>query len=330
MVEPLQTLDTMHTDMVHDAQLDFYGDRLATCSTDKTIKIFRVKEGRHELEQTVQGHSGPVWQVAWANPKHGNYLASCSADKTVIIWEEVESGWIAAHRHTDPKAGSMNTIAWSPHEDALQLAIGTSEGQISLLTLTDGQWHFSEVAHHDDPAFLNGVLGISWAPPSVAFTHADVHGEYRLVACGCDTEVKIYKGTREQGHETVWDEEERLPVVHQSWVRDVSWAPQIGLAAATIASCGQDNAVFVYSKDHASGEWHAQQLGDTADLPVWRVSWSLAGNVLAVACGDSTGVTKLYKQNLNGRWNCIKTIKDPSPPPNSTTHTTDQPNTMPV
>ena len=35
----------------HDAQLDYYGKRLATCSSDKTIRVFDVVDG----EQKGQG-----------------------------------------------------------------------------------------------------------------------------------------------------------------------------------------------------------------------------------------------------------------------------------
>lgn len=31
----------------HDAQLDYYGRRLATCSSDKTIKLFDVVGATH-------------------------------------------------------------------------------------------------------------------------------------------------------------------------------------------------------------------------------------------------------------------------------------------
>ena len=65
---------------------------------------------------------------------------------------------------------AVNAIAWAPYEDDdLQLALGTSKGQVSLLRLRDGVWSYSDVAPHDDPAFLGGVLSISWAPPVVAF-----------------------------------------------------------------------------------------------------------------------------------------------------------------
>lgn len=34
------SVDTAHEDMIHDSQFDYYSTRLATCSSDRTIKIF--------------------------------------------------------------------------------------------------------------------------------------------------------------------------------------------------------------------------------------------------------------------------------------------------
>lgn len=42
----------------HDAVLDYYGRRLATCSSDKTIKIFEVEGESHRLVETLKGY-GP-------------------------------------------------------------------------------------------------------------------------------------------------------------------------------------------------------------------------------------------------------------------------------
>ena len=114
----------------HDVQFDYYGRRLATCSSDRTIKV--TLEVLHmpaqcpttvatvdQLcckspsansnpmqvfdtagEQTVElsqllGHDGPVWQVTWAHPKFGSLLASCSLDHKVIVWKETqEAQWV--------------------------------------------------------------------------------------------------------------------------------------------------------------------------------------------------------------------------------------------
>ena len=43
----------------HDAVLDYYGRRLATCSSDKTIKIFEVEGEKHTLVETLRGFVNP-------------------------------------------------------------------------------------------------------------------------------------------------------------------------------------------------------------------------------------------------------------------------------
>ncbi len=109
----------------HDAQLDYYGKRLATCSSDRTVKVFDVVEGETKpTGQTLKGfvghnlclsraflrplysHTGPVWQIAWAHPKFGHILASCSYDGKVLIWKEQPGqgpsagGWTKINEHT--------------------------------------------------------------------------------------------------------------------------------------------------------------------------------------------------------------------------------------
>lgn len=48
----------------HDAVLDYYGRRLATCSSDKTIKIFEVEGETHRLVETLKGY---VTKELWRN-----------------------------------------------------------------------------------------------------------------------------------------------------------------------------------------------------------------------------------------------------------------------
>lgn len=45
--------------------------------------------------------------------------------------------------------------------------------------------------------------------------------------------------------------------------------------------------------------------------PVWRVSWSLTGNILAVACGDNT--VSLWKEAANNEWKCLSTLNESEP-----------------
>ena len=55
MATTLATIDSQHTDMIHDAQLDYYGRRLATCSSDRLIKIYDVlgDESAHSADLAV-------------------------------------------------------------------------------------------------------------------------------------------------------------------------------------------------------------------------------------------------------------------------------------
>lgn len=52
----VELLSTEANEAQHDAVLDYYGRRLATCSSDKTIKIFEVEGENHRLVETLKGY----------------------------------------------------------------------------------------------------------------------------------------------------------------------------------------------------------------------------------------------------------------------------------
>lgn len=99
---PLTTIETEHGDMIHDAQFDYYGKKLATASSDRTVRVFEVTgDSQHTEVEVITGHDGAVWQVAWAHPMFGVLLASCSYDGTVVIHRESPRGtWTPVHKHT--------------------------------------------------------------------------------------------------------------------------------------------------------------------------------------------------------------------------------------
>lgn len=39
MVSVLQSIDSGHEDLIHGAELDYYGLNLATCSSDNCVKV---------------------------------------------------------------------------------------------------------------------------------------------------------------------------------------------------------------------------------------------------------------------------------------------------
>lgn len=58
MVSISQQIDTTHEDMIHDAVANYFGTKLATCSSDRTIKLFAINGTNHSLITELRGHEG--------------------------------------------------------------------------------------------------------------------------------------------------------------------------------------------------------------------------------------------------------------------------------
>ncbi|XP_011407281.1 PREDICTED: protein SEC13 homolog [Amphimedon queenslandica] len=299
VVSVKNSVDTGHEDMIHDSQMDYYGRRLATCSSDRTVKIFDVSGQQTVLLATLTGHEGPVWQLSWAHPKFGNILASCSYDRKVIIWKETSGKWSKLHEFCEHKS-SVNSIQWAPHELGLVLACGSSDESFSILYTTgDGNWQYSR----QEGVHTLGCNSVSWAPSVNPGSLVDGNSRAapstckRLVTGGGDNSVKVW---REEGDS--WTMEDKLEG-HTDWVRDVAWAPSIGLPVSRIASCSQDCTVIMWTKDESSGgKWTSKVLNTFPDV-VWHVSWSITGDILAVSGGDHK--VTLWKESNEDEWVCV-------------------------
>jgi protein transport protein SEC13 len=312
------TVETGHTDTVHDAQLDFYGRRLATCSGDRTIRIFDVDaSGDRTVQAALEGHDGPVWQVAWAHPtKHGRpILASCGFDGRVIVWIEDSPGMWRQYYDYSWHASSVNSVCFAPHEYGLIFACASSDGFVSICTqLSDGTWDERRVSESRDGGAHTHPLGansVSWAPAvapgSLWMPEMSAPPPKRIVTAGCDQLIKVWR-CDESSNNWVLD---RPPLAgHREMVRGVAWAPSVGLPRAIIASAGQDRRVIVWSQELSSdpaggqstAEWTKTELPAFADA-VWSVCWSPTGGALGVACGDDT--VSVWKEELDGTWRNI-------------------------
>ncbi|XP_024022502.1 protein transport protein SEC13 homolog B [Morus notabilis] len=299
---PAQEIEINHQDLVHDAVMDYFGDRLATASSDHTINVIRVKKNsKSEHVATLRGHIGPVWQLDWAHPKFGSLLASCSYDGKVIIWEEAtKDQWIQAHVFDDHKS-SVNSIAWAPHELGLCLACGSSDGNISVfIARSDGSgWDTSRI----ERAHPLGVTSVSWATPKPSALSDAKDTVWRLCSGGFDNNVKVWK--LDNG---VWKMDSLKALqMHNGWIRDVAWAPNLGSLKSMIASASEDGKVVVWSLPKGgSGQWEGKVLGDFK-TSVWKVSWSLTGDVLAVADGNKK--VTLLKEAASGEWQQVQAIE---------------------
>ena len=76
---------------------------------------------------------------------------------------------------------------------------------------------------------------------------------------------------------------------HSDWVRDVAWCCNIGLMSEMIASCSEDTTCKVWKKDAKTDSWKGEdvKIPEKENVPLWKVSWSQVGNMLAVSGGDN-------------------------------------------
>lgn len=301
-VNLISSINTDHEDMIHDAQMDYYGRRLATCSSDKTVKVYEVSGDAYKLIANLRGHDGPVWQVSWAHPMFGNIIASCSYDRKVIIWKEVGNEFKNIYEKQNHDS-SVNSVCWSPHEYGLMLACGASDGAISIVSTSgDGNWSEAKIPNAHSCIGCNAV---TWAPPidCISQNESGASGfqyKKRIASGGCDNLVKIWVLNEK---ENKWIEEETLDA-HSDWVRDVAWAPNCGLKESILASCSLDCRVIIWRKKDS--QWTHQILHKFNDA-IWHVSWSIAGNILAVSGADNK--VSLWKEALDGSWMCVSDVE---------------------
>lgn len=202
------------------------------------------------------------------------------------------------------------------------LACASSDGSISILKRTaDDDWESRKITN----AHGVGVNAISWAPPissvstiyrqNVTSGGAPGSGDTstllsrpmlvrRFVSGGCDHLLKVWKHDEDNDR---WVEERQLDS-HNDWVRDVAWAPSIGLPKWYIASCSQDKKVIIWTNNegpNAPNDWEARLLGEFDDI-VWHVSWSVMGNILAVSWGENR--VSLWKEDMNGEFREISNV----------------------
>eukprot|EP00986_Skeletonema_menzelii_P011232 scaffold5705_cov132-Skeletonema_menzelii.AAC.3 len=348
-------VDTQHDDMVHDAQLDYYGTKLATSSSgeliyaailfqtwylfyvgialspkhaqltlyllypvkDRTVKIYDVSGNSYAPNATLTGHSGPIYQLSWSHPKYGTLLASASFDGSVLIHRESRQGeWILVKAFVGLHESSVNSVQFAPHEYGLVCAAGSSDGKVSILTHGgesngDDEWTVEYL--NDTPL---GVNAVSWAPYGVG---KEKEGEDeqceplppRLVTGGSDNGIRMWTKNASTG---IWEQTvvECSDAHHKDWVRDVACAPSIIPGMNVIASCSEDKTVIIWKQggdDTAADEkkWSAKVL-NTFEDPVWRVSWSITGNILAVSSGDAN--VTLWKEELDGVWSLVNQVED--------------------
>ncbi len=104
----------------------FSGKLLATCSGDKTLRIYNTRDFSELPFSPLVGHGYSVHCCCFS--ACGQSLASCSTDATTLVWS-MDTGEIeAALEH--PGRSPVRICALSP--DSAHLVSGASDGTLAL------------------------------------------------------------------------------------------------------------------------------------------------------------------------------------------------------
>ena len=304
-----QVLDSQHSDYIHKVAFDVYGRRMATCSGDRSVRVWDMNdEGTWTLASSWQAHRSTVTSVAWAHPEFGSLLATSGSDHDCKIWEETKNNsWMVKAALTEARR-AVTCVAFGPRHLGLKLAVGSADGNVRIYEAVDvtnvSQWPLAATLQSFDETY--GCTSVSWStgrfePPT-------------LVAAGAHCVVYRYS---EQSRS--WLPIVRTPPPEKGNVVDVAWAPNIGRRFHYIASAEHDrlrvyklsrggNDGYEETKDDGSSS--KQLMLDSSHSIVanaWCCQWNVTGTVLA-ASGDG-GVVQLYKQNAHGQFECVSTVQ---------------------
>lgn len=136
------------------------GQTLASCSGDRTIKLWNPTTG--ECIKTLQGHSSWVWSVAFS--PDGQMLASSSYDHTVKLWD-VSTG--ECLQTLPGHTSSVLAIAFNPNGQLL--ASGGYEQTIKLWQVNTGECLQTLHGH------TNRVWSVTFGPNGHLVSGGDDH-----------------------------------------------------------------------------------------------------------------------------------------------------------
>jgi len=221
-----------HQDLIHDVAFDYYAKRIASCSSDGTIRIWdqSSENGEWRCTDQIKAHTGTIHRVVWAHPEFGQVLASCGSDNEVAIFEETPDGW---KRHVIGHAkDAVVCVEFAPQHLGLKLATASLDGRVRVYSCTDPTlvtWtapQILEVAQSD-------AYCLAWSPSPF---------EGPALAVGARDRVRIYNFYEEHNR---WAFSADLPG-HQGAVYDVAWAPGMGRSYHLIATACADSCVRIF------------------------------------------------------------------------------------
>jgi WD40 repeat protein len=283
-----------HTDWVRAVAWSPDGQRIASCSDDKTVQVWNAADGSKVF--TYRGHTDVVKGVVWS--PDGKQIASCSDDKTVQVWNAADGSKVFTSGVTflgDPF--DVYSVGWSP--DGKRIATGSADVQV---------WNASNGTKMvTSPDYPGLALSLAWSPDgqrivsgsfdkvvemlnasdgSIIFTYRGHSGEIDSVAWSPDGK-QVVSGSYDKTVQ-VWNAADGSKVFtytkHTDEVNAVAWSPD----GKRIASGSSDKTVQVWNASDGSNI--STYRGDSF---LYAVAWSPDGK--RVASGSIQGTVQIWQ-----------------------------------
>ncbi|KAM6129924.1 WD repeat, SAM and U-box domain-containing protein 1 isoform 3-T3 [Pterocles gutturalis] len=198
----------------------FSSSCLATCSLDKTIRVYSLNNFTELPYSPLKGHTYAVHCCCFS--PSGHVLASCSTDGTTMVWDTGDGQVLAVLEQ--PSSSPVRVCRFSP--ESTYLVSGAADGSVVL-----------------------------WNTQSLKLYRSGNVKDGSLVACAFSPDGHFFVTGSSCGDLTVWDDKMRClhnEKAHDLGVTccDISSQPvsdgERGFSYFQMASCGQDNQLKLW------------------------------------------------------------------------------------
>ncbi|XP_039983739.1 WD repeat, SAM and U-box domain-containing protein 1 isoform X2 [Xiphias gladius] len=263
----------------------FSAKLLATCSGDKTLRIYNTHDFSELSFSPLSGHGYSIHCCCFS--ACGQFLASCSTDATTVVWSMVTGDIEAVMEH--PGRSPVRICALSP--DSAHLVSGASDGTLAL-------WDFpSKQLRRTGAVNDTTMVACSFSPCSQVFMTGSTYGDLRLWDLNMN-QLHAEKNAHDLG------------------VTCCTFAPNIlsgdRVVQFRLASCGQDSHLKIWAINKFSSGACKMQLLHTLtgqSAPVLSCAYSSDGQLLVsgsvdktVTVYDAKNAVLLYTLNQHERY----------------------------
>ncbi|BCW97388.1 MAG: hypothetical protein KatS3mg024_0215 [Armatimonadota bacterium] len=282
-----------HTGSVSSVAFSPDGQTLASGSSDSTIKLWRVSDGK--LLQTLTGHANGVWSVAFS--PDGQTLASGGFDNTIRLWR-VSDGVL--RKTLSDHTATVRSVAFSP--DGQTIASASEDGSIKLWRVSTGAVLRTLIGH------FGGVTSVAFSPDGQTLASGSLDNTIKLWHASTGSVIRTLTGHTGyvesvafspdgqtlasgslDGTAKLWRVSDGVLLQTLSGHTEYVWSVAFSLDGQRLATASNDKTIKLW---RVSDGVLLRTVGGHQD-GVWSVAFSPGGQLLASGSNDKT--VKLWR-----------------------------------